>query len=270
MRMSAYAASGFAIAVACTVASGHAGRTDANGGHNDRKNGGYHYHNGGGTSIPAYNTGRGSDTKREPRTAARITARAAETPGLLAEVPVPKTPPPERHLPQIEILEKVQTDDGLVVRVQLDDAPGVPRPTQPDVVEISKTLQLKEAVRIEFYWKRGRYKDVPWAEVKEARSESPVAMIKQDSLDFDVLSERVSAISKTYVDAVAHPYHYKFPNKNEVRELFDDLKIKGDCTVRFFWPGTIDLTNPCAQVLRDRRHIEPQIGLYPRSSAVHK
>jgi uncharacterized protein YgiM (DUF1202 family) len=28
----------------------HSGRTDANGGHHDRKNGGYHYHNGGSRS----------------------------------------------------------------------------------------------------------------------------------------------------------------------------------------------------------------------------
>jgi len=41
------------------LAFGHSGRTDANGGHNDNINGGYHYHNGGPAS-PAPVTAGGS------------------------------------------------------------------------------------------------------------------------------------------------------------------------------------------------------------------
>ncbi len=45
-----------AVAVALLVVSigqGHPGRTDANGGHNDRKSGGYHYHSGPRAATPA-------------------------------------------------------------------------------------------------------------------------------------------------------------------------------------------------------------------------
>jgi hypothetical protein len=40
----------------------HSGRTDANGGHNDRKNGGYHYHGTPPSKSPPSETGRGTTT----------------------------------------------------------------------------------------------------------------------------------------------------------------------------------------------------------------
>ena len=48
--------------LACLLALGHGGRTDSSGGHNDRKNGGYHYHNSGKSSR--------SSTPSMPRTGA--------------------------------------------------------------------------------------------------------------------------------------------------------------------------------------------------------
>lgn len=53
-----------------TVAAAHPGRTDASGGHYDRKNGGYHYH-GGGVSLPEPR----ATVRIEPRTTARTSAR---------------------------------------------------------------------------------------------------------------------------------------------------------------------------------------------------
>ncbi len=35
------------VLLICGTVPGHSGRTDSRGGHNDRKNGGYHYHNSG-------------------------------------------------------------------------------------------------------------------------------------------------------------------------------------------------------------------------------
>ena len=44
------AAFGILVLAFSVTAIAHPGRTDSNGGHNDRKNGGYHYHNSGSSS----------------------------------------------------------------------------------------------------------------------------------------------------------------------------------------------------------------------------
>ncbi|MCD1653106.1 YHYH domain-containing protein [Treponema zuelzerae] len=41
------------LSVCATLTFGHSGRTDANGGHYNRKTGTYHYHNGGKSSTPS-------------------------------------------------------------------------------------------------------------------------------------------------------------------------------------------------------------------------
>jgi hypothetical protein len=47
-----------------TVCLSHPGRTDANGGHYNRKTGEYHYHNGGGTAPPRSTT---SESSKDPQ-----------------------------------------------------------------------------------------------------------------------------------------------------------------------------------------------------------
>lgn len=57
-----------------SFANGHSGRTDSSGGHNDRKNGGYHYHNSGKASPPA------SPSYTVPKPPPAYTARPAAAP----------------------------------------------------------------------------------------------------------------------------------------------------------------------------------------------
>ena len=58
-----------ALVISCgSVLLAHSGRTDSSGGHNDRKNGGYHYHNSGrSSSKPKPSTSYTSPTKSYPK-----------------------------------------------------------------------------------------------------------------------------------------------------------------------------------------------------------
>lgn len=71
---------GLALLVPASAVA-HPGRTDASGGHNDRKNGGYHYHGGGGRSpsTPSIATTPRTTYRTEANTGTRTTARTAAT-----------------------------------------------------------------------------------------------------------------------------------------------------------------------------------------------
>ncbi len=56
-----------AILFVCSLAAlAHPGRTDSKGGHNDRKNGGYHYHNSGSSSSSKSSSSSSSSSKSSP------------------------------------------------------------------------------------------------------------------------------------------------------------------------------------------------------------
>jgi hypothetical protein len=87
------------------VAAAHPGRTDANGGHHDRKNGGYHYH-GGGVSLPEPR----ATIRIEPRTTARTSARTTARQSPLLTQPLDRVQEEARLAAEKLAAEKAAAD----------------------------------------------------------------------------------------------------------------------------------------------------------------
>jgi hypothetical protein len=271
------------------VSYGHGGRTDSSGGHTDRKTGVYHYHGGGGASQmqtapvqPLVTPRRTTQSRTSARTSARTSSRQESGVNSLLADPErvePEIPrnlagqaevaaPAEKRTPVFKIIDSQQRNGKLVTRVQLDDVAGTPRPSVEDLNEIIGQLSLQGEILIEFVWIRGRYQHVPWASSTYDEKRPTNTKIHQDALDFDILSERIfGENNKCLNDAAIHPYRDVYPSSREIRELFDDMKIAGDCRVRFFWAGDDEMKHPTAAVSRDERRPEPQVVLFPRAGA---
>lgn len=83
------------------LAFSHPGRTDASGGHHDRKNGGYHYHHG----YPAHNHPNGVCPYETPKTTSNKTMSKAEIKKNLAALGYTWT----------NAIAEFQRDNGLIV-----------------------------------------------------------------------------------------------------------------------------------------------------------
>ena len=82
------------------LAFSHSGRTDASGGHHDRKNGGYHYHHG----YPAHDHPNGVCPYETPKTTSNKTMSKAEIKKNLAALGYTGT----------NVIAEFQRDNGLI------------------------------------------------------------------------------------------------------------------------------------------------------------
>ena len=271
-----------------SVGVAHGGRTDANGGHNDRKNGGYHYHGGGppgsDTSTdkpeepPFYNTGRGAATRTTGRTGARTSGRESSKINSLIEDParqVPEvveppvlTPDPRKAIPKYSIIETVDGVAAKETRILLELLPGAERPDTEQLTDLVTGLKLTGPANVSFFLQRGRYQHISWATAGADGSNPDATQIKflQDVIDFDILETREEK-GRTTANIAIYPVSPFFPTKDEIRELFTDLKIDGVCTVKYFFARTTDMKHPAAEVNVKKHGMEPVIGLYQSTAS---
>lgn len=142
----------------------HPGRTDANGGHYDRKTGKYHYHNGG-SSRSTSSTRSKSSSKGSTGISKKTTAPSRVYASKINAVNVPK---------QINIGEEIQLE-GSVYPANSEDKDIVWESDNPKIAEVSEKGVLRAlnigAVKIKAKTSRGTTSEFN-IEIKEVQAES--------------------------------------------------------------------------------------------------
>lgn len=257
-----------------SFAFAHSGGTDASGGHNDRRNGGYHYHGSSGRSssasqrISSLQNAYGSTFSRvptatshsttpnprtssrtQPRTAARTTWRsltgstATDSRRKVARKSYASRHPPverffdfvEPNLPSHRIVEEAEEDGLRKLLVEVDYETGMPRPTFESLVRLIRKLAGNVGVKCQFQLPRGESIGRSWAMGFQVGNQDPSLTMIFNETDFEVFGVgRVT--SKAVIRIIVYPPRGQLPTERELRKIADSLDLADRILIAFYLP----------------------------------